>query len=223
MLSAKQLNKNIDSISKVKDSVQLRISNNLKASLLYLNDTAATWVKVKGLEFKKDSPVFPKDVDRDLNDRALSKANELKSLLSMSHNEYETKRESLMNHKMEWHRKFSFSLACMVLFFIGAPLGSIIRKGGLGMPLVVAIIFFLLFHLLTVFGEKLIKNQILSPLWGMWFAVIILTPVGIFLTYKAMNDSQIFNKDVYVRLFKKLKSYLPNNKNKLNETATKQA
>ena len=223
MLSAKQLNKNIDSISKVKDSVQLRIANNLKASLLYLNDTAATWVKVKALEFKKDSPVFPKDVDRDLNDRALSKANELKSLLTMSHNEYETKRESLMNHKMEWHRKFSFSLACMVLFFIGAPLGSIIRKGGLGMPLVVAIIFFLLFHLLTVFGEKLIKNQILSPLWGMWFAVIILTPVGIFLTYKAMNDSQIFNKDVYVRLFKKLKSYLPNNKNKLNETATKQA
>ena len=124
---------------------------------------------------------------------------------------------------MEWHRKFSFSLACMVLFFIGAPLGSIIRKGGMGMPLVVAIIFFLLFHLLNVFGEKLVKNQVLTPFMGMWFAVFILTPVGIFLTYKAMNDSQIFNKDVYVRLFKKVKSYLPNKKSKLNEKSIKQA
>ena len=208
MLSAKQLNKNIDSLKKVKDSVQNTIANNLKSALLYINDTAATWAKINANEFKKDTPVFPPGMDRNLNERALSKANELKSLLSMSIGDYERKRETLMNHKIEWHRKFSFSLACMVLFFIGAPLGSIIRKGGIGMPLVVAIVFFLLFHLLNVFGEKLVKNQVLSPFFGMWFAVFILTPVGVFLTYKALNDSQIFNKELYIRIYNKTKSYL---------------
>ena len=212
MLSAKQLNKNIDSIRIVKDSVQNKTANNLKATLLYINDTAKSWVRINAKNFKKDTPVFKNDVERNLNERALSKLNEIKSMVSISAGENERKRESLMNHKIEWHRKFSFSLACMVLFFIGAPLGSIIRKGGMGMPLVVAIIFFLLFHLLNVFGEKLVKNQVLTPFWGMWFAVFLLTPVGVFLTYKALNDSQIFNKDVYVRFFKKVKSYLPTKK-----------
>jgi lipopolysaccharide export system permease protein len=96
----------------------------------------------------------------------------------------------------------------MVLFFIGAPLGSIIRKGGLGMPLVVAIVFFLLFHLLNMFGEKFVKEEITSPFTGMWLAVIVLIPVGIFLTYKAMNDSQLFSKEFYYRTFKKIKPFL---------------
>ena len=99
-------------------------------------------------------------------------------------------------------------MSCLVLFFIGAPLGSIIRKGGLGMPLVVAIIFFLLFHLLNMFGEKFVKEGITSPFIGMWLAVIVLAPVGIFLTYKAMHDSQLFSKEFYYRSFKKMKPLL---------------
>lgn len=214
MLSAKQLNSNIDSLRKEKDSLQKRFAVNLKTTLLYISDTSKNWAKINASNFKKTVTIFPVEMEKSLNERALSKANEIKSLLAMSSGERERKREALQNHKIEWHRKFSFSLACMVLFFIGAPLGSIIRKGGLGMPLVVAIIFFLLFHLLNVFGEKLVKNQILSPFWGMWFAVFLLTPVGIFLTYKALNDSQIFNKDVYVSLYKKVKAYLPKKKRK---------
>ena len=94
----------------------------------------------------------------------------------------------------------------MVLFFIGAPLGSIIRKGGLGMPLIIAIIFFLIFHLLNMFGEKFVKTEMLSPFVGMWLAIIVLTPVGMFFTYKAMNDSQLFNKDLYLNFYKKTTS-----------------
>ena len=97
----------------------------------------------------------------------------------------------------------------MVLFFIGAPLGSIIRKGGLGMPLVIAIVFFLIFHLLNMFGEKFVRTETLSPFLGMWLAIIVLTPVGIFFTYKAMNDSQLFNKDLYLNFYRKVKSFLP--------------
>jgi lipopolysaccharide export system permease protein len=104
---------------------------------------------------------------------------------------------------LEWHKKFSLSVACLVLFFIGAPLGSIIRKGGLGTPLVVAIIFFLLFHLLNMFGEKFVKQDLLTPLVGTWLPIIVLTPVGIFLTYKATHDSQLFSKEYYYRFFKK--------------------
>ena len=103
-------------------------------------------------------------------------------------------------------------MACFVLFFIGAPLGSIIRKGGLGMPLVVAIIFFLLFHLLNMFGEKFVKEDIMPPFIGMWLAVLALTPAGIFLTHKAMHDSQLFNKEYYYRIFKKVKALLNRNK-----------
>ena len=107
-------------------------------------------------------------------------------------------------------------MACFVLFFIGAPLGSIIRKGGLGMPLVVAIIFFLLFHLLNMFGEKFVKEGMLPPYIGMWLAVIVLAPVGAFLTYKAMHDSQLFNKEYYNRLFKKIKILISKPKEKLS-------
>jgi lipopolysaccharide export system permease protein len=123
----------------------------------------------------------------------------------------EVKEKDITMHLIEWHRKYSISLACLILFFIGAPLGAIIRKGGLGMPLVVAIVFFLIFHLLSLFGEKFVKQDILSPIIGMWLAIIVLAPVGIFLTYKAMNDSQLFNKDFYTRQMKKLKAIFKKN------------
>ena len=110
-------------------------------------------------------------------------------------------------HKVEWHKKLSLSVACIVLFFIGAPLGSIIRKGGLGLPLVVALIFFLIFYLLNIFGEKFTKDNVLDPITGMWLPIIVLSPVGFFLTYKAMHDSQLFNKEYYYRIIKNIRSW----------------
>jgi lipopolysaccharide export system permease protein len=109
---------------------------------------------------------------------------------------------------VEWHKKFTLSLACLVLFMIGAPLGSIIRKGGLGMPLVIAVIFFLIFHLLNMFGEKLAKKGSLTPFEGIWMSTFVLVPVGLFLTYKAMHDSQLFNQEFYYRFFRRLKAMI---------------
>lgn len=129
-------------------------------------------------------------------------------------------KKNINYHELEWHRKFSFSMACLVLFFIGAPLGSIIRKGGLGMPLVVAIIFFLIFHLLNMFGEKFVKEGLTTPFTGMWLAVMVLIPIGIFLTYKAMNDSQLFNKEFYHRTFKKIKQLVKRTPNKTSTLNT---
>ena len=109
---------------------------------------------------------------------------------------------NLRKHKIEWHRKIALSLACLVLFLIGAPLGSIIRKGGLGTPLVFAIIFFMMFYFSSTTGEKFAKENTLSAFAGMWLATFILVPIGLFLIYKAMRDSQLFNKEFYYRIAK---------------------
>ncbi|MCK6650626.1 MAG: LptF/LptG family permease, partial [Bacteroidia bacterium] len=111
---------------------------------------------------------------------------------------------SVDRFNIEWHRKFTLSIACVVLFFIGAPLGAIIRKGGLGMPMVVSIIFFLVFHILSITGEKLAKEGTIPAYQGMWLATIILLPIGIFLTYKATSDSNLFNIDAYLSPIKSL-------------------
>ena len=108
-------------------------------------------------------------------------------------------------HAIEWHRKFTLSIACIVLFLIGAPLGSIIRKGGLGTPLVLAIVFFVIFFLLNNFGEKFAKSGEWTVYKGMWFSSALLIPVGLFLTYKAMRDSQLFNQEFYYRLLQPIK------------------
>jgi lipopolysaccharide export system permease protein len=137
--------------------------------------------------------------------RASDKMNLIKNSIEIANADYLSKRKELRYHVIEWHRKFSLSLACLVLFLIGAPLGSIIQKGGLGMPLVIAVIFFLIFHLLNMFGEKFVKQDILKPLGGMWMSTLVLLPIGIFLTYKAMHDSQLFNKEFYFRFFKSIR------------------
>ena len=120
----------------------------------------------------------------------------------------QSRQKELRFHLIEWHRKFSLSFACIVLFLIGAPLGSIIRKGGLGMPLVIAVIFFLIFHLLNMFGEKFVRENITSAFIGMWLSTLALLPIGFFLTYKAMHDSQLFNKEFYYRAFKKIRTLI---------------
>jgi lipopolysaccharide export system permease protein len=104
------------------------------------------------------------------------------------------------------------SFACVVLFLIGAPLGSIIRKGGIGLPLVISVLFFIIFHITNSSGEKMVKESILSPFVGMWLSSIILLPVGFFLTYKAKKDSQIFNSEFYYRFVRRLKKRNPKGK-----------
>lgn len=106
--------------------------------------------------------------------------------------------------KVEWHRKLTLSAACFILFLIGAPLGAIIRKGGLGWPLVISILFFLAYHIASITGEKFAKEGIIPAWRGMWLSSGILLPIGIFLIFKATHDSVIFDRDAYLSLFKKI-------------------
>lgn len=105
---------------------------------------------------------------------------------------------------IEWHRKFAFSFACFLMFLIGAPLGAIVKKGGLGMPVVISVIFFLVFWVLSIVGEDITKELVLPPHIGMWIATAVLLPLGLFFTYKATTDSAIFNMSAYKLFFSKI-------------------
>ena len=110
-----------------------------------------------------------------------------------------TTRKTINRHWVEWHRKFTIPFTCLLFFFIGAPLGSIVRKGGLGTPIVISVILFIIYYIVTTWVQN-------DPRWcvghwfGMWFSALILLPIGVFLTYKAMNDSVIMNADTYTVL-----------------------
>lgn len=205
MKSIRLLNSSIDSLKKLSDSLDKKLVTELGSFIHYGDIKDSTWKKAAAATFRKDSldKIIPDSARMTVYESALTTANYLRTSLQNGSADLLNKKSDIKFHKLEWHRKFSLSLACLVLFFIGAPLGSIIRKGGLGMPLVVAIIFFLIFHLLNMFGEKFVKEEITTPFAGMWLAVMVLIPVGIFLTYKAMHDSQLFNKEFYYRFFKK--------------------
>lgn len=151
--------------------------------------------------------LLPDSVRKSIVTRAIDRISSQKNSLDNIATESKQKKKDLRFHQIEWHRKFSLSFACIVLFLIGAPLGSIIRKGGMGMPLVIAVIFFLVFHLLNMFGEKFVREGITNALTGMWLSTFVLLPIGFFLTYKAMRDSTLFNKEFYYRLFKQLKVF----------------
>ncbi len=150
-------------------------------------------------------------------DQALNNARSTKSFVASSSTEFVNKTKWIKRHEIEWHRKLTLSFACLILFFIGAPLGAIIRKGGLGMPVVISVLFFIVYYVISMSGEKSAKIGAWPAWLGMWLSAMILFPLGIFLTYKAANDSVILNIDTYLKSFKKLFILAKNIKSFLGE------
>lgn len=111
---------------------------------------------------------------------------------------------SLRLHWVEFNKKFTLSVACLIFFFIGAPLGAIIRKGGLGVPVIVSVAIFIFYYIINVSGEKLAKTGDMNVMLGVWLSSLVLFPIGAFLTYKANKDSVVFNIEAYQTFFKKL-------------------
>lgn len=107
-------------------------------------------------------------------------------------------------HLTEWHKKFTLSFACLIFFFIGAPLGAIIRKGGLGVPVIISVLLFIFYYIIDNMGYKMARDGVWAAWEGMWLSSAVLTPLGMFLTYKAVNDSVILNADTYLNGLKNL-------------------
>jgi len=132
----------------------------------------------------------------------------------------ERRKKTIYKHAIEWHEKLTLAFACLIFFFIGAPLGSIIRKGGLGTPLVISVILFIIYYIISISGENFVEKGVLHPIVGMWISSIIFLPVGVFLTYKATNDSVILNPDTYIHKIKRILS-LKFKKQETKETGQK--
>ncbi|MNQ88644.1 putative permease YjgP/YjgQ family protein [compost metagenome] len=152
--------------------------------------------------------IIPKDKKVQALQSAYDQIDALKQIINGQLTDYDFRSKEVLRAKIEYQRKYTLAVSCLLLFFIGAPLGAIIRKGGLGLPVVIAVIFFLFYHIISTVAEKSAKEGVLDPAAGMWMAILVLTPVGVFLTYKATVDSALFDIDYYkqliVGLFKKV-------------------
>ncbi len=202
MLNLSQLEDAVDTLQAKFTERKVEFSKNINDKFYFLNDSVIPAHAIladnqKGIFFEGKNPA-----EKFSNlETALNLTRNTKVYVSALANDFKSKQQSITRHKIEWHRKFTLSIACIVLFFIGAPLGAIIRKGGLGTPVVISVLFFMIFHVLSITGEKLVKEESLSVSSGMWLATICLLPIGIFLTYKATSDSPIMEMDTYKKIF----------------------
>jgi len=207
MLNIKQLTFTIDSLKKRDNEWLARTNLMMTQQLLFPKYIDSNWDKIKPKQsssIKSFQDIVPDSLRSFVFERGMSVVNNVKSTFDQNDLQYSNEEKELRLHEVAWHDKLTMSLACLVLFLIGAPLGSIIRKGGVGMPLIFAVVFFVIFYLLNNYGTKFVKEGVLTPVAGMWMATYILLPVGIFLTYKALHDSQLFNKEFYSRIKKRL-------------------
>lgn len=202
-----QLNHDIDSLTAVQDSIGRayfqQLNKNTYASYnLTKSDTA------KLAEFVEEEQLTRINVDslfhsatRDQRQKWLkneeSRINNLKNETALKTKTVFNADKNIRRHQIEWLNKITLSLACLVFFLIGAPLGAIIRKGGLGMPIVVSVFTFIVYYIIDNSGNNLAKEGAVPVWWGRWVSTFVLGPLGIFLTYQANKDSGVFNADLY--------------------------
>ncbi len=208
MLNMRQLQKAIDSMEIRQEKVGDRLRNEVFSTPSFINYLDTTWSSApKQDTLKNFNALIPDSLRTSIYQQAQNKVNSYFFNNEIVLSQYIAEQKEKRRHEIEWHRKISLSLACLVLFVIGAPLGSIIRKGGLGNSMISSIGFFMLFYFISNTGEKFAKEGQWSAFSAMWLSTFVLTPIGIFLIYKAMHDSQLFNKEYYFRLWGKLKAY----------------
>ncbi len=206
LFNLKQLDNNIDSI-KAKNQYHLQNFENLVLANYLFNDTIYEGKLNKGaipLNRKKYIKKMSKTELDQLYNIAINNMRTNKGRSSAAMTQVDFYRNDTNRMKIEWHRKYAFSLACFVMFLIGAPLGAIVKKGGLGMPVVISVIFFVIFWITSIVGEKMVKEEVLLPVEGMWMASALLLPLGLFFTYKATKDSEMFTFASYIAFFGKI-------------------
>jgi lipopolysaccharide export system permease protein len=193
-MNIKQLQQSEDSLSKAMDLKREEFKDKLYSYYSFQDS-------LPSLSVGSISPLNINDLNSRKRKRLKKSASSLvrtsKSYIYNTKRNLKYKKKKLTKAKIEWHRKFTLSFACVVLFLIGAPLGAIIRKGGMGMPVLISILFFLIYHISSITGEKSAYQYVLSVPEGMWVSSLILTPLGLFFTYKAAKDSTLFEISIH--------------------------
>lgn len=212
MLTVGQLDVAIDSIAnhmkakKENDTKRLLAGNYQKKKSSDPVRDSVMLVETKGTSANIDSLFRSYDPEQQQRavDYALQYARDVKQFIEIDKTYYLKQNESIRKNKVEWHKKITMSFACFIFFFIGAPLGAIIRKGGLGMPVVVSIFLFIVYYVISMMGERSATEDVMSPALGTWLSSLILLPLGIVLTYKSVTDSEIMSTDAYKIAFSKI-------------------
>ena len=210
VMNVSQLKETRDSLSTELEKRVTNFSKGIERSSMF---KSPSWVVDKERKttynFDVDSmfQTLPKKDKINALSRALANARASKNYISSTKDEFKIKQRYIARHRIEWHRKFTLSFACLIFFFIGAPLGAIIRKGGLGMPVVVSVLFFIVYYIITITGEKFARELMWSTTSGMWLSSLVLLLLGIFLSYKATTDSVIMSAEAYTETFKKIGNF----------------
>lgn len=210
-----QLTSTIDSVSKVVEVQSTALANEMVQRRYFGREMS--WGRSldisKNIKLKNYQPdsLFLK-LDKPTMETAaaiaVQKANEMKGQVEFNKISLGDSKLYLSRHQIQWHRKFTLSFACLIFFFIGAPLGAIIRKGGLGAPVVISVIMFIIYYIIDNTGYKMAREGLWSAFEGMWLSSSILLPIGIFLTYKAAVDAVLFNTEEYTKIMQKVRNFI---------------
>ena len=210
MLNVKQLTEAADSLSREIEKKAGNLEQSLLSHYSYLQRAGLT---DSSASVMKRIPVTPLLDGREEDEKLRIVSNAL-SLAKNAKGSFEFNQQNLKEtvtlkarYEIEWHRKYTLSLACLALFLIGAPLGAIIRRGGLGMPMVVSVLLFVIYHVISFTGEKAARSGIADSWKGMWVSTLIFLPVGIFLTYKASTDSALMDAEKYRLLLARINPF----------------
>jgi lipopolysaccharide export system permease protein len=208
-LNEKHNLKNIEQYKEFKDT-RIYIEKYLHAGY-YPGMETNSFMKAKEFDSRTVFDSLPSYDKKAALSRAIGNLKEASSFISQKNESIHWEIKVIKRYEIEWNKKLTVSFACLVFFFIGAPLGAIIRKGGLGTPAVISIFFFVVYYFISISGQKLVEENVVPTFTGMWAASYILLPIGIFLTYKATTDSVIMNIETYLVFFRKIRDFRPVN------------
>ncbi len=199
-----------------KSGIGGRLLSSMKNYHKNLNDTTLATVNQSFIVNKN----FTAADSLSISQYALQLAREHKGILDFNYMDYNSQERMLWRYEIEWHRKYALAAACLLLFFIGAPLGAIIRKGGIGIPLTTCILIFVLYWVTSTIGERMSRLGVVSTTYGMWIASALLFVLGAFLVYKASKESRLLDIEIWRRQWYKIKNISFLKKNKKNENFT---
>lgn len=206
MRNISQLQEDVDSLNRLQDTIRKEVDKNIKPMYNYAQRLDSSYQK----QSKGFVPIAKK-IPMDSNSRqstlqyATNSARSVKSYLATQRDRISFYNREVNGSQIERIRKFSLSFACLVMFLIGAPLGAIIKKGGLGVPILISIIFFIVYYVISIMAEKWARDGFVNVYFAMWLTNIIYLPIGIFFLRQAKNDSRLLETDNFAVLFDKLK------------------
>lgn len=212
---------NVDSIIQEKEARSRAIQRDLEEEMVdnpVPDDPSDLKVKIKRTtpltaEEKAfiDSLVHKRGYRSNAMTMALNNSRNLKNNFQVTKVQIENHEREFRRFEIAWYQKYTQAFACFVMFLIGAPLGAIIKKGGLGLPVLVSIIFFIVYYMLTITGEKWAKEGVTDPFWGTWFSCLVLLPFGFFFLKQARKDARLFEPDFYLEWWKGVRKRLKGN------------